>query len=1156
MTNNPPKKRPIKTAKDITKNKLAKKSTDQSERKYKALIDTTGTGYVILDSNGNVLDANPEYVRLTGHRSLDEIAGRPVVEWTAPHHRKKNSREVKKCLEKGSVRNLEIDYIDQTGHITPIEINATLFDSTEERQILALVKDITERKKAEVMLQKNRSDLMVILDNLPFLAWLKDSDGRFIAVNVPFAHASGHSSPEDLIGKTDLDIWPKTLAESYRADDNIVMLSRKKKAVEEIISDQGVDKWFETYKAPLFDMDGKVTGTTGFARDISDRKRAEEALRESEKRFRILFEESNVSIIIHDKDSGEVIDANTNMLRRYGINTLDELKANDFWMGPPYSFQVALEWIHKADREGPQRFEWLNRKVTGELFWEDVLLSKITINGIERILATTIDVTDRKKAEHTLKESEERYRRITKSITDYIYTVSIEKNNVIKTVHGEGCVAITGYSAEEFAGDPSLWIHMVVPEDRAMVAEQARRILAKEEAPVIEHRITRKDGIRRWIRNTIVPRHNDQGELIFYDGLIQDITERKTAEEKISMLSSVVEQSTEGMAIANLEGKLIFVNNAWCVMHGYKSPEELLGKSLAISHNQEQLETEVKPFNENVMKLGAYSGEVGHITKDGKAFSTFMTTTLLKDKQGTPYALAGIARDITERKEAEEALKISEEKHRLLFENSSDAIFVAQDEKVIFPNPQLPRLLGYTYEELNGAPFSNFIHPDDVDMVVERHKKRLKGDTVPETYSFRAVTKSGEILWVEVSKVLITWEGRPATLSFLRDITQQKKMEEQLLHAQKMEAIGTLAGGVAHDFNNLLMGILGYTSLMLMKTDTTHPFYEKLKTIERQVESGAELTRQLLGFARGGKYEVKPVNVNDLIIKTSDIFGRTKKEITIHKKLQEDLNTIEADRGQVEQVLFNLYVNAWQAMPSGGRLYLETQNVILDEQQCRAYNTKPGPYIKITVTDTGVGMDSEIQKRIFEPFFSTKGIGKGTGLGLASVYGIIRNHGGIINVYSEKGHGTNFTLYLPASGAKADAEKPNEDRLLTGDETILLVDDEPINIGTIKELLEALGYNILTALSGEEAINLYRKHFGKIRLVILDMIMPEMSGKETLIELMELDKDVCVLLASGYSIDGEAQTIIDLGCKGFIQKPFRVEELSQKIRDVLDSRAA
>jgi len=379
------------------------------------------------------------------------------------------------------------------------------------------------------------------------------------------------------------------------------------------------------------------------------------------------------------------------------------------------------------------------------------------------------------------------------------------------------------------------------------------------------------------------------------------------------------------------------------------------------------------------------------------------------------------------------------------------------------------------------------------------------------------------------------------------------KLQSQLLQAQKMEAIGTLAGGVAHDFNNLLMGILGYTSLMLTKTDKSHPFYENLKIIEQQVESGAELTKQLLGFARSGKYEVKPFHVNDLIIKTSDIFGRTKKEITIYKELQENLHTIEGDSRQIEQVLFNLYVNAWQAMPSGGRLYIETQNAILDEKQCRAYDAKPGPHVKLLVTDTGVGMDAETQKRIFEPFFTTKGVGKGTGLGLASAYGIIKNHGGIINVYSEKGHGTTLTIYLPATAKKADETKPAEEGLLTGEETILVVDDEKVNVELMKELLERLGYKIFTAQSGKKAIEMYRKHAGKIQLVILDMIMPEMHGKETLVKLMEIDKNVCVLLSSGYSINGEAKTILELGCKGFIQKPFRPEELARKIRDVLDT---
>jgi PAS domain S-box-containing protein len=895
--------------------------------------------------------------------------------------------------------------------------------------------------------------------------------------------------------------------------------------------------------------------TTTTARKITKSKQSEKTLKESEERYRLFFNNISDPVFVQElsvetNTPGKFIELNEIAGSYLGYNREELLEMIVTQIDAPETLSNGPNILKRLLAEGHLTWEGIHISKDGRRIPVEISNKIFRLHGKTMIMATARDITDRRQTEKELRQSEELFR------TDFdrapVGRCLVSMEGRFFKVNKTWCNML-GYSESELLS--KTFREVTHPDDLEQGNEWVRKLIAGSATHMdLEKRYLHKSGYVVWGVVRAILLHNDSGSPLFFSTYIQDITERKQAEEKITMLSSVVEQSTEGMAIADLEGNLIFINKAWCEMHGYKSPEELLGKSLAISHNQEQLENEVKPFNKKVMELGAYSGEVGHITKDGKAFPTLMTTTLLKDKQGKPYALAGIARDINERKKAEEALHTSEEKYRLLFENASDAIFVAQDEKIIFPNPQLSRLLGYSYEELNGTLFRKFIYPGDADMVVERHRQRLKGDYVPSIYSFRALTKSGEILWVEVSKVLITWEGRPATLSFLRDITQQKKMEEQLHHAQKMEAIGTLAGGVAHDFNNLLMGILGYTSLMLMKTEKTHPFYEKLKIIEKQVESGAQLTKQLLGFARGGKYEVKPVNVNDLIIKTADIFGRTKKEITIHKKLEEDLHTIEADTGQIEQVLFNLYVNAWQAMPSGGSLYLETQNVKLDEQQCRTYNAKPGPYVKITVTDTGIGMDARTKKRIFEPFFTTKDVGKGTGLGLASAYGIISNHGGIINVYSEKGHGTTFTLYLPASGAKSAEAKPAEGSLLTGHETILIVDDEPTNIEAVKELLEALGYKILTAQSGKKAIEIYKKHLGKIQLVILDMIMPEMNGKETLVKLMEIDKNVRILLSSGYSINSEAKTILELGCRGFIQKPFRIEELSRKIRDVLICR--
>jgi CheY-like chemotaxis protein len=325
-----------------------------------------------------------------------------------------------------------------------------------------------------------------------------------------------------------------------------------------------------------------------------------------------------------------------------------------------------------------------------------------------------------------------------------------------------------------------------------------------------------------------------------------------------------------------------------------------------------------------------------------------------------------------------------------------------------------------------------------------------------------------------------------------------------------------------------------------------------LKRIEEQVTSGADLTKQLLGFARGGRYEVKTTAMNDIIKKTSSMFGRTKKEITIHLKYGKDLWAVEVDQGQMEQVFMNLYVNAWQAMPGGGEIYLETENVLLEDERVLPYAIKPGKYVKISITDTGMGMDEKTRESIFDPFFSTKALGRGTGLGLATVYGIIKGHGGMINVYSETGHGTTFTLYLPASEKEVVKEKAVEDTVLRGTETILLVDDEKIILNVSKEMLEFLGYRIYLAGSGQEAIAIYREKRNDIDLVILDMIMPGISGGETFDRLREINPEIRVLLSSGYSINGHAQQILDRGCNGFLQKPFQLEKLSRKVREMLD----
>jgi PAS domain S-box-containing protein len=511
--------------------------------------------------------------------------------------------------------------------------------------------------------------------------------------------------------------------------------------------------------------------------------------------------------------------------------------------------------------------------------------------------------------------------------------------------------------------------------------------------------------------------------------------------------------------------------------------------------------------------------------------------------------------EIGERKRAEDAFRKSEEKYRILVENASDAIFIIQDEMIKFPNPKANAMVGYSSEELAEIPFIDLIHPDDRDMVFDVLKRVFRGDEIPGAYSLRMINKAGEELWVQLNVVFLSWEGQPASLSILRDITQQKGMEGQLLQAQKMEAIGALAGGIAHDFNNLLMGIQGNTSLIFMDIDSSSPHYEKLEKIEQYVQDGADLSRQLLGFARKGKYEVKPINLNEAIEQNCTMFGRTKKEVTIHRKFQQDIWAVKGDMGQIGQVLMNLYLNAWDAMPRGGNLYLMTENVILDEDFGGRHQLASGNYVKLSVTDTGVGIDEETKKRIFEPFFTTKEMGRGTGLGLASVYGIIKNHNGIINVYSETNKGTTFNIYLPASEKHAAKKARSPEEMLKGSETILLVDDEDMILDAGNQMLEIMGYNVLIGGSGKEAIETYKKNQRQIHMVILDMIMPDMGGGAVYDEMKKMNPDVKVLLSSGYSIEGEATEILARGCNGFIQKPFRIIKLSHEIRKILDNNA-
>jgi len=586
---------------------------------------------------------------------------------------------------------------------------------------------------------------------------------------------------------------------------------------------------------------------------------------------------------------------------------------------------------------------------------------------------------------------------------------------------------------------------------------------------------------------------------------------------------------------------------------------------------------------------------------DGNPNYYSLASMLITDEKGTPIKIVGSMRNITARKKAEQeltqyreqleelvkertadlenanrkllreieqrlrteaALGENEAKYRSILENIEEGYFETDLRgNFTFHNDATSRILGWSRSELLGMNLRKYTDRKTVREVFRIFREIYRTGMSRNAIEFQITRKDRNKRYIELSISLIrNADGKPTGFRGLgRDVTERiqavkekQRLEERLQQAQRLKAIGTLAGGIAHDFNNLLMGIQGNVSVLLTSMNAADPNFHNLKSIERCVHNGANLTRQLLGYARGGKYVVKPTDLNEIVQKSSSLFGRTKKEIKIEAEYQKDLWSVEVDSNQIEQVLVNLYLNAWQAMQPGGTIYLKTENVVLDDQFAASFEARSGRYIKISVTDRGSGIDEDTQKRIFEPFFTTKTMGKGTGLGLASAFGIVKNHDGIIHFDSAVGKGTTFYVYLPVSDKTVAAETETAGELKPGRETILIVDDEEFILDTCAAMLETMGYKVLFADSGEKALEVFRKNQSKIDLVILDVVMPGMDGLETFEHLKQIDPQIKIIMSSGYGIEDINEEIIKDGRTELIQKPFSLNQINQIIRDMMN----
>jgi two-component system cell cycle sensor histidine kinase/response regulator CckA len=771
----------------------------------------------------------------------------------------------------------------------------------------------------------------------------------------------------------------------------------------------------------------------------------------------------------------------------------------------------------------------------------------------DELMISVGDITERKQAEDVLRESEHYLRSVVETSGDGFWAV--DRQGIIVEVNDAYCT-MSGYTREEILGMNigDLDVH----ESPAETAARIKRIIAGgSERFETHHR--RKDG-SFWPVEISVSWLDDYGGRFVCFG--RDLTGRRRREEDIALLGRMLDEAPAAITIHNNDGRFLYANHYTVRLHGYEDEKEFLAVNLRDLDVPESEALLDKRFR-RIAETGEARFEVAHYRKDG---STFPLEVLAKAIQWEGQdAVLSIAADISDRVEAEEALMESE-----MFLQETQAAARLGGWKA---NP-LTDALKWTdgvYDIIEAprnyspglAEGLKYFCPEYLPAIREG-LNRCRDEGQSFEMEAEIVTLKGNRRWVDL-RGFSRRDGHnaPVIMGTIQDISDRKqaegdrkKLRAQLQQAQKMEAVGTLAGGISHDFNNLLQAISGFTEMLLMGRPESDPGYRALKAIQNAGDRASDLIRQLLLFSRKAASAKKTIALQHSVEQAKKMLERTiPKMVEIQTITGNRLWTINADPVQIEQMLLNLGTNAADAMPDGGRLLFEIKNVTLDTDDTKGHlGAEPGRYVRLSASDTGHGMDRETMKKIFDPFFTTKAFGKGTGLGLASVYGIVKSHGGTITCDSEVGKGTTFRIYFPAmvQPKGGEIEEIEARPIPKGTETILLVDDEEAIRSFARQALMKFGYGVLTAATGEEALERYSAKSTEIDLVIMDLGMPGMGGHKCLEEMLKLNRQVRVIIASGYAINDQAEKSLAAGARGYVGKPYRLTELLNTVRKVLD----
>ncbi len=781
------------------------------------------------------------------------------------------------------------------------------------------------------------------------------------------------------------------------------------------------------------------------------------------------------------------------------------------------------------------------------------------------------EIEEREGVEKALRKSQQLLEGTFISLRDAVFIIDAKTVEIIEC--NPAASEIFGYTRNELLGRATTFLHVT----EASLEEFRKDLYAAVDKEGflarLEFKMKRKNGTVFSTENSVVPLKDEQNELMGWVSVVRDITDRKRAEEALreseERYRTILENIEDGYYETDLPGNLTFFNDSLCRMLGY-SKDEMIGMGNKQYTDEENRKKLFAAFNE-VYRTGkpAKGFDWQVFTKDGRKLFGEVSVSLIKDSKGQPTGFRGIARDITERKQAEEALRTEKQRFETLLENAPFGVIMIDKQGILkYVNSKFIELFGYDLNEIpNGKEWFRKAYRDPnyrhhvIETWINDSNISKPAEKIPRIFTVHCKDETKKII-----RFITVQLGTGEYLVSCEDITLVERAEEekaalaeQLRQSQKIEAIGRLAGGIAHDFNNLLTVIRGYSQLSLMDLKGNEKLKGNLDEVQKATQKASDLTHHLLAFSRRQIMEMKILDLNTLLKDLDKMLHRViGEDIELTYLLSSDIGKVRVDPGQTEQVILNLAVNARDAMPSGGKLTIETSNAELDEAYAHTHiGSKPGRYVMMSVSDTGLGMSLEVRERAFEPFFTTKDKGKGTGLGLSTCYGIVKQSGGNIWAYSEPGRGTTFKIYLPRveEVPKEMKHKAVATEILKGTETILAVEDEIEVRKLVAQILKGQGYTVIEASHGEEAIKAAQENPGKkIHLLLTDVVMPGMSGRELAVTLGLQHPNLKVLYMSGYTDNAIVHHgVLEEGVN-YIQKPFTLDALARKVREVLDQR--